>query len=201
MSAFRSLLLSAALLVGATAHAGSWELDPAHSHIGFRVSHMMVSWVEGQFPMARGTLSYDPGDLSALSVQVTVDVESVETGNAKRDEHLRSSDFLAVDAHPEMRFVSRSVKARRGGGFDLTGDLTIRGVTRPVTFEAKGLGSPIVDPWGKERVGATATATIDRQDFGVSWNEVLEAGGVLVGDDLELRVDVAFTRPAGAVQN
>lgn len=196
MSAIRTLLLGSALLLGATqAHAGeAWTLDPAHSRVGFRVSHMMISSVEGRFTDVQGSLELEPGQISDLEVQVEVAMNSVETGIEQRDEHLRTADFLDVANHPTMTFVSEKVKARKGS-FELTGVLTIRGVSKTVTFQGTGLDAVVIDPWGNQRVGAHATTTIDRQDFGVAYNQLLETGGVMVGDDLQLQIDVEFTRP------
>lgn len=196
MSAIRTLTLASVLLMGATqAQAGeAWSLDPAHSRVGFRVSHMMISSVEGRFTDVSGSLELEPGQLSDLSVQVEVAMNSVETGIEQRDEHLRTADFLDVANHPTMSFVSKKVKTHKGG-FDLTGVLTIRGVSKTVTFQGSGLDAVVIDPWGNQRVGAHATTTIDRQDFGVAYNQLLETGGVMVGDDLQLQIDVEFIRP------
>ncbi|MCB9679600.1 MAG: YceI family protein [Alphaproteobacteria bacterium] len=188
------MLLLAPLLWSATADAATWELDPAHSRVGFAVTHLMVSTVEGQFTEPKATLDYEVGDLKGLKVTVTVDMKSVDTRNDQRDEHLRTSDFLDVEKYPTMTFESRSVEVAKKGGFLIHGDLTLRGVTRPVTLTASGLTQSVKDPWGNERVGAKATATIDRQEFGVAWNQALEAGGMLVSDEVELQIDAEFIR-------
>lgn len=193
MSAAHSLIF-ASLLLGGTAEAATWSVDASHTRVGFRVTHMLISSVEGQFPGVTGTLEFEPGQLDDLSVTVEVDMTTVDTRNEKRDGHLKGPDFLHVEAHPTMTFASTDVKARRDGSFDLIGDLTIRGVTKQVTLQGTGLTQSIVDPWGNERVGARAVATIDRQDFGVSWNQSLDAGGMVVGDELELQIDVEFVR-------
>jgi polyisoprenoid-binding protein YceI len=182
------------LLLAGLAQADTWTLDSTHSKVGFRVSHMMVSSVEGRFGGVTGTLDFEPGKVGDLDIEVEVDMATIDTANAKRDGHLQAAGFLDVANHPSMRFESRKVKVTRGGEFDLSGDLTLRGVTKPITLHGSGLALAVTDPWGNERVGAHATAIINRQDFGVTWNQALEAGGVLVGDEVHLRIDVEFTK-------
>ncbi|TNE89939.1 MAG: polyisoprenoid-binding protein [Deltaproteobacteria bacterium] len=194
MSAIRTLTAASLLFLASAASAETWQLDPSHTRVGFRVDHMMVSSVEGQFPEVSGELELEPGKASTAEVTVEVQMATVNTGNDQRDEHLRTSDFLDVANYPTMTFTSTSIKTKRDG-FSLTGDLTIRGVTKRVTFTGKGLDQVVIDPWGNQRVGAHATTTIDRQEFGVAWNQALEAGGLLVGNDLDLQIDVEFTRP------
>ncbi len=194
MSLLRSALALSALAFGTLAHAGTWNLDASHSRVGFRVKHMMVSSVEGQFTDVSGTLQAEPGDLKNASVEVTVQMASVDTSNEDRDNHLRADDFFGVEAHPTMTFVSRKFKAKKDGSFEIVGDLTIRGNTKSVTFTGEGLGQSITDPWGNERMGATATATIDRQDFGVKYSQVLDQGGLAVGNDVKIQLDVEFVR-------
>jgi len=194
----RTLLfsLAASLMVPSVAAAADWQLDAAHSQVGFRVRHMMVTYVEGTFTDVEATLDYEVGKLDALKTTVTVDIASVDTSNDKRDDHLRTSDFLDVANHPTMTFASTGVKALGDDRFELRGDLTLRGVTQPITLTARGLDSAVRDPWGNLRVGASATGTIDRQASGVSWNQALEAGGLAVSDEVELRIDAVFTRAA-----
>ena len=182
------------LMISAGAHADTWTIDPSHSRIGFRVSHMMVSSVEGQFPGVEGKLTYTVGQPKGLAVEVTVAMDTVDTQNADRDTHLKSAEFLDVEAHPTMGFVSTKVRTGKGGAFQIVGDLTLRGVTKSVVLEAKGLDRSAIDPWGKERLGASATTTINRHDFGVSWNQALDQGGLLVGDELDIRLDVEFVK-------
>jgi len=181
------------VLLAASAFAGTWSLDPAHSKVGFRVSHMMVSSVEGEFPDVSAKLDLEPGKVADLSVQVEVEMKTVDTNEPKRDAHLRSAEFLDVEKFPTMRFVSKKVKPNKDGGFDVFGELTLHGVTKAVTLEAKGLQQAVTDPWGNKRVGVHATATIDRQEFGVAFSQTLDGGGVLVGDEIELRIDAEFT--------
>ena len=181
-------------LLASLAAADTWNLDAAHTRVGFRVQHMMVSSVEGSFPGVSGTLEMDPGKVSTADVQITVDIASIDTANEQRDEHLRSPDFLDADQFPEMTYTTSKVKVNKDGSFDLIGELTLHGVTKPVTLHATGLSQSVIDPWGNERMGARATGTIDRQAFGVKWNQALEAGGLLVGDEVELSIDVEFTK-------
>lgn len=186
------LALGASLLTPATALADTWDVDTAHTHVGFSVSHMMIATVRGEFGTFEGTAETDAsGKLKAI--QGTVDVSSVDTREPKRDEHLRSPDFFDVATHPHMTFVSKKVTPK-GKGYSVAGDLTIRGVTKPVIFELDALRGPITDPWGNVKVGGTMVTTIDRQDFGVSWNNNLDAGGVVVGDDVTIRLELELTK-------
>lgn len=187
----RALLAAATgLLLSLPAQAATWAVDASHTRIGFKVRHLMVSWVQGEFGDVSGTVEYDPADPTKTKAEVTVQMASVDTRDAKRDEHLRSADFFDVQKHPTMTFRSKEVKKADGGKLAMSGDLTIRGVTKPVTFTVDGLGQPVKDPWGNQRVGASATATINRQDFGVNWNANLDSGGVVVGDEVQLVIDV-----------
>jgi polyisoprenoid-binding protein YceI len=179
-----------ALALTGSAEAATWSIDASHTRVGFKVRHLMVSWVQGEFADVSGTVEYDPAAPAKTSATVTVQMASVDTRDAKRDEHLRSADFFDVAKYPTMSFTSTSVKQGSGQTLQVLGDLTIRGVTRPVTLVVDGLGQPVTDPWGSQRVGATATATINRQDFGVSWNGTLDSGGVVVGDEVQLVIDV-----------
>jgi len=188
----RTALLGAALLVPMTAQAGTWKLDPSHSHVGFSVTHMMISEVQGEFAGVEGTLEYEVGSLDNLKLDVTVDMSTVDTRNADRDAHLAKPDFLDVAKHPTMSFVATDVVPGKKGAFDVVGDLTIKGITKEVTLEAKGLQAAVTDPWGGKRVGAKATAVINRQDFGVTFNQALDAGGVLVGDEITLELSAEF---------
>ena len=170
--------------------AGVWNIDTSHTTVNFSVRHMMVSKVRGKFSTFGGTLviAEDP---TASTLEATVDMASVDTGDAGRDEHLRTSDFFDIQTHPTMTFKSTSITAS-GGEYELIGDLTIRGVTRPVTFELE-LGGVGVDPWGNTRAGFTATTTINRKDWGLEYNAVLEGGGVLIGEKVTIELDVEAT--------
>ena len=167
--------------------AGTWQVDATHSVVGFTVRHMMVSKVRGRFGAFSGTVTTSEDGLGS-SVEATVDMTSVDTGDANRDQHLRTSDFFDVDNHPTMTFRSTGLV---GGGeaYELTGELTIRGVTRQVTFDLE-VGGVTTDPWGATRAGFTATASVNRKDFGLEYNAVLEAGGFMIGDKVTIELDV-----------
>ena len=171
----------------------TWNIDPTHSSIAFSVRHMVFAKVRGQFNGYRGHIDMDPENLASARVEVTIDAASIDTGTAQRDEHLRSADFLDVEKHPEIHFRSTEVVKNGDDTYALHGDLTIRDVTRPVVIDTQfaGLGQ---DPWGNQRAGFSASASILRSDFGLTWNQALEAGGVLVGDKLELTFDVQAVR-------
>jgi polyisoprenoid-binding protein YceI len=172
----------------------TYELDPVHSHLSFSVRHMMVSHQRGQFQGVTGTLALDREDLTKSHVEVSIDVATINTHNADRDNHLRSADFFDVANHPKMTFVSRAVKVQSDGELQVTGDLTIRGTTRSVTLTAEALPAESKDPYGNIRIGTSATAKISRKDFGIVWNAVLETGGIALGDDVKLQLDVQFVR-------
>jgi polyisoprenoid-binding protein YceI len=172
----------------------TYELDPVHSHLGFSVRHMMVSQQRGQFQGVTGTLALDREDITKSRVEVAIDVATINTNNADRDNHLRSADFFDVATHPKMTFVSREVKVQPDGELRITGDLTIRGATHPVTLTAEPLSPESKDPFGNIKIGTSATAKISRKEFGIVWNAVLETGGIALGDDVKLTLDVQFVR-------
>ncbi|HVA74280.1 MAG TPA: YceI family protein [Acidimicrobiales bacterium] len=167
--------------------AGTWNIDPVHSEVGFVVRHVMVSKVKGVFSKFEGAITVDEDPLKS-KVEATIDASSIDTREAQRDAHLRSSDFFDVETHPEIRFVSTSV-ARAGDDFKVTGDLTIHGVTRPVdlALELNGVGP---DPWGGLRAGFSATTEISRADFGIVFNIPLDGGGVVVGDKIKIYLEI-----------
>ncbi|MFK4760398.1 YceI family protein [Microbacterium sp. ZW T5_45] len=167
--------------------AGTWVLDPAHSEVTFSVRHMMISKVRGSFGIKSATLVAPENPLEA-SVTASVDVTSIDTNDEGRDTHLRSADFFDVENFPTIEFVSTGTRVEKGE-FLVDGDLTIRGVSKPVTFEFDfgGFGA---DPWGNYKAGASATTVINREDFGLTWNAALETGGVLVGKDITINLDL-----------
>jgi len=170
--------------------ATTWRIDPAHTQVGFEVKHMMFAKVRGTFAAPEGTIHLGAeGAIEESSVEVSIDAASIDTGVEDRDKHLRSGDFLDVENHPELRFVSREVRPKGGHQLTLVGDLTIRGETREVELEVQSTGRG-TDPWGNERAGFSASTTIDRRDFGLTWNQALEAGGVLVGHDVKIELEV-----------
>jgi polyisoprenoid-binding protein YceI len=166
---------------------GTWVLDPAHSEVSFSVRHMMISKVRGTFGLKSATLIAPANPLEA-KVEASVDVTSVDTKDEGRDNHLRSADFFDAENHPTMEFRSTGVRVQ-DGDFLVDGDLTIRGVTKPVTFDFE-FGGFGVDPWGNYKAGATAKAIVNREDFGLTWNAALETGGVLVGKDITITLDL-----------
>lgn len=174
--------------------ATTYDLDPVHSHLGFSVRHMMVSQQRGQFAGASGTLTLDRADLTKSRVEVTIDVATINTNNADRDNHLRSADFFDVANHPKITFASRQVQVNDDGELRVTGDLTIRGTTRSVVLTAEPISEESKDPFGNIKVGTSVTGKISRKDFGLIWNAILETGGVALGDDVKLMLDVQFAR-------
>ena len=175
----------------APARGATWDIDTSHANAGFKVRHLMVSHVRGHLGPVTGTVFIDEQDLARSRVDVTIDARGIDSREPKRDEHLRSADFLDVANHPTVAFRSTRVEAPSGAGGDLrvTGDLTIRGVTRPVTLEVDGLPPAIKDPWGNSRRGVSARARINRSDWGLKWNLAIEAGGVVVGDEVAIEID------------
>lgn len=174
-----------------------WEIDPVHSTIGFSVKHMMVATVRGRFGSVRGTIELDPAAPEQARGEVVIDAASVDTNVLMRDNHLRSPDFFEAERHPHLTYHVTRVHRVSAGRFRVEGALTIRGVTRPVTLDAE-LSDVFVDPKRGTRIGISATGWIDRTDFGLRWNQSLEAGGVLVGDRVRLEVEIAAVQAATA---
>jgi polyisoprenoid-binding protein YceI len=171
----------------------TYEIDAVHSSVHFSVRHMMLSNVRGEFTKVSGTIKLDAQNPANSAVEVTIDVSSINTRDAQRDTHLKSADFLDVEKFPSLMFRSKQIVPHPGGG-TLKGDLTIRGVTREVTLDVEGPTPEIKDPWGKQRIGASATAKLNRKDFGLTWNSALETGGVLVGDEVKITIDIEAVR-------
>ena len=180
----------------ATAAATIWEIDPAHSVVELAVKHMMFSTVKGRFANVAGTIVLNEQNLAGSSVTAEIDAASIDTREAQRDGHLRSADFLDVEKYPTIAFVSTEVVPQGRDHFVVIGDLTLHGVTRGVSLETELAGKGI-DPWGGQRAGFTATTTISRKDFGLTWNQGLEAGGVLVGDQVKISVEIQAKLQAG----
>lgn len=181
--------------------ASTWDIDPAHTSAQFAVRHLMVSTVRGEFGKVSGVVNLDENDLSKSSVEASIDATSLNTRVEKRDEHLKSPDFLDVAKYPTITFKSKKVEKAGDGKFKVTGDLTIRGVTKEAVLEVEGSPTPFKDPLGSMRVGGVATTKINRKDFGVQWNGALETGGVVVGDAVAITIDVELTQnvqPAAA---
>ncbi|HEY8446612.1 MAG TPA: YceI family protein [Thermomicrobiales bacterium] len=177
----------------ATAAAAStkttWVIDASHTEIGFAVRHMMISTAKGHFHGVTGTITLDEADLTQSSAEVTIDAATIDTRDPKRDEHLRSADFLDVEHYPTITFKSTKIESVGENRFKATGDLTIRGVTRPVVLDIE-LQGRTKSPWGQEVIGLRAEGKINRSDFGLNWNVALEAGGFLVGDEVKLIAEV-----------
>ena len=179
------------------ATAAVWDIDSVHSQAHFKVRHLMVSHVRGTLGEISGTVVLDDADVTRSRVDVRIDARGIETRDDKRDAHLRSADFLDVANHPYLTFVSRQVRRDKGGRLAVEGDLTIRGNTRPVTLEVESLEDAVTDPWGNVKRGASARAAINRKDFGLEWNVALEAGGVLVGEQVAIEIEVELARRKG----
>ncbi|MGX6444200.1 YceI family protein [Neobacillus sp. K501] len=166
-----------------------WALDPAHSSVDFSVRHMMIANVKGSFNKFEAAIDADPADLTSANIEFSIDTASVDTRNTDRDAHLVSGDFFDVENHPNMTFVSTTIEKTDEGEYNVTGNLTLRGVTKQetfaVTFEGQGK-----DPWGNEKVGFSAAGTINRSDYGLVWNAALETGGVLVGDKVKINLQL-----------
>ena len=172
----------------------TYQIDPQHTAAHFKVRHMMISNVQGEFSGVTGTVDFDPMNLPASHVEATINAATVSTRESQRDKHLKGADFLDVRRFPVMTFRSTKIISTGDGSYDLTGDLTIRGVTRDVTLQVESLTPEIKDPDGQLRRGASASTRIERKDFGLTWNAVLESGGFLVGDDVDITIDVEMVR-------
>jgi len=186
--------LAAALSLPAAAANSNWQIDPAHSSAQFSVRHMAISTVRGAFSKVTGSVVFDDKDVSKSTVEVTIDANSVDTRVPDRDNDLRSEKFFDVAHYPSITFKSKKVEQLSPGKLKVTGDLTIRGTTKEVVLDVEGPTAPVKDPWGNTRNAATATAKINRQDFGVKWNATLDNGGVVVGDDVSIIIDVELVK-------
>ena len=170
----------------------TWNIDPAHTQAEFSVKHLMIATVRGHFGNVTGTVTIHGDDPTTADVNASIDVKSIDTRDEKRDAHLRSPDFFNVDKYPTITFRSTKVE-RAGGGLRVTGDLTIAGVTKPVTLDVEDEGRAR-DPWGNEKAAFHATTKIKRSEFGLTWNVALEAGGVLVGDDIKISIEAQLVK-------
>ena len=186
----KTLLLSAlSLLVAQTAFASTWEIDPAHSNAGFTVKHMMISTVRGEFQNVTGTVEVDDKDVTKSKIDVSIDATTINTRVAKRDTHLKGADFFDVTKFPTITFKSTKVEKNKEGKLLVTGDLTMHGITKPVTLTVNTLTEPVKGPFGNTARGVQASGKVNRKDFGLIWNKSMEAGGVLVGDEVDLVID------------
>jgi polyisoprenoid-binding protein YceI len=176
------------------AGTSTWNIDPTHSVAEFKVKHLMISNVKGHFARMTGALTLDASDLTKSRVNASIEAASIETRDAQRDAHLKSVDFLHVEEFPTLSFESSRIRRIREGELAVDGDLTIRGVTRPVSFSVEGPTEPVKDPWGNTRVAVSATTKINRKDFGLTWNAALEAGGIVVGEEVAITLEVEFIK-------
>ena len=177
-----------------TAGAQRYEIDSSHSSASFKVRHLMVSNVRGEFRSVAGTVVIDEVDVTRSTVDVTIDATSIDTHDEKRDQHLRSADFFDVATYPTLTFKSKRVQAGKGGGLFVTGDLSLHGVTREVTLDVEPLSPEVSDPWGNIKRGASARTRLNRKDFGLVWNATLDGGGVLVGEEVSVTIEVELGR-------
>jgi polyisoprenoid-binding protein YceI len=172
----------------------TWKIDPAHTVAEFKVKHMMIANVKGTIKGITGDLTEHTTDASLSSIEAALDVSTLNTGEPQRDGHLKSPDFLELEKYPIITFKSTQVERKGEDEYAVTGDLTIHGVTRPVTLSVEGPTPPQKDPWGNVRIGLEATTKIDRKDFGLTWNTALETGGILVGDTVHITIEAEFIK-------
>ncbi|MDD2582222.1 MAG: YceI family protein [Desulfuromonadaceae bacterium] len=191
---FVSLSTIIALVLPTFAFATTWTIDPDHSNVGFKVKHLMISNVNGEFKKYTGVVDINDKDITKSKVQVSIDTNSINTNVQKRDEHLRSADFFNVAKYPTMTFVSKKVAKAGKDKLKVTGDLTLHGITRQVVLDVEGPTKESRDPWGNIRKGATATTKINRKDFGLVWNAALETGGVVVGDEITITLEIEMIK-------
>ncbi len=193
------LIVALALLAPAASYAATYEIDPMHSAAHFKVRHMMVSNVHGQFGKLSGTINYDEKDPAKSTVEATIDVTTVDTQEPKRDEHLKSAEFFDVAQFPTMTFKSTKVEKAGKGKLKVHGNLTLHGVTKPVVLEVEGPAPEAKDPfYGKIKSGATASTKLNRKDFGLAWNKALETGGVMVGEEVAITIEIELNKQVPA---
>ncbi len=193
-----SKLLLAATFLSSSAYAGEWDLDASHTTTSFAVRHMMVSTTKGAFDKVTGTANIDDADFSKSQFTVNIDVNSINTRDAKRDGHLRSPDFFDTAKFPTMTFKSTKIVPAGAGKYAVTGDLSLHGVTKPVTLNVEGVTPATKTPFGTTVRGLQATGKLNRKDFGLTWNAALEAGGVAVSEEVKLEIDAEFSAKAPA---
>jgi polyisoprenoid-binding protein YceI len=177
-----------------------WRFDGTHSYVGFKVRHMMVTWVRGRFAEAQGKVWYDAANPGATKLEIDINPASISTENERRDKHLRSDDFFAVEKYPEMKFVSKKAEVA-GDGLKVTGDLTMRGVTKEVVLMVAEISGAVNDGRGGEKMGATASAKINRKDWGINYHQVLDSGGLNVADEITIEIEAELARGGGERKN
>ena len=180
----------------ATPAITTWNVDSTHSVVEFKVKHMMISSLKGHFTGVTGALSLDEADLTQSSVDAAIEIASIHTRDEGRDAHLKGADFFDAEQFPTMQLKSKHVALKSDGELVVTGDLTIKGITRSVQFAVEGPSAATKDPWGNTRIGLSAATKIKRKDFGLTWNAALEAGGVMVGEDISITLDLEFVKQA-----
>lgn len=190
----RAVAAVVTLAIPAFASAAPWNIDADHSNVGFKVRHMMVSNVKGDFGKVAGVVDIDEKDITKSKVEVVIDTASINTGVAKRDDHLKSADFFDTTKYPSMSFVSQKVKKAGNGKLKVDGLLTLHGITKPVTLNVEGPTKAFKDPWGNIKRGATATTKINRKDFGLTYNAAVESGGVLVGEEVDIALEIQLVK-------
>jgi polyisoprenoid-binding protein YceI len=178
----------------ASASVITWKIDPAHTAAEFKVKHMMIANVKGSIKGITGDLTEHTTDASLSSIEATLDVSTLNTGEPDRDKHLKSADFFELEKYPTITFKSTTVKRKGPDEYAVTGDLTIHGVSRPATLAVEGPTQPHKDPWGNIRIGLSATTKINRKDFGLTWNAALETGGILVGEEVHITIEAEFIK-------
>lgn len=189
-----SLIVSLLIATSSFAATTTWTIDPAHSSVSFKIKHMMLTDVRGHFQDVLGTVVFDDKNLGQSKVDVTIAATSIDTGIQKRDDHLRSAEFFDVEKYPTLTFASKQIMDVSADGFKLLGDLTLHGITREVALAVTGPSAEVIGPRGSQRIAASATTEINRKDFGLTWNSVLEAGGVLVGEEVKIELDIQFIK-------
>ena len=189
----RILAVGLMLLSPRLASAATWNIDPDHSSVGFSIRHLMVSNVKGNFDRFSGAVDLDDKNITASKVSATIDASSIDTRVQKRDDHLRSPDFFDVAKYPEISFVSKRWSRAANGKLKVSGDLTMHGVTRTVVLDVAPFSKETRDPWGNTRRGTTAKTTINRKDFGIDWNKSLDTGGLMIGDQVEITLEIEMT--------
>jgi polyisoprenoid-binding protein YceI len=186
--------LVAALAVPSPAATATWQIDPAHTAAGFSVRHMMIATVRGQFKGVTGTVLWDDQDINNSTVDVTIDANTVDTGEPKRDADLKSANFFDVKNYPTITFKSTKIEKISAGKMKVTGNLTIHGVTKQIVLDVEGPSGAVKDPWGNTRVALNAATIVNRMDYGVKWNAKMDSGGMVVGDDVNINIDLEMTK-------
>ena len=189
-----SATLAAALALPAAAATTTWQIDPAHTAASFAVKHLMISTVRGEFKGITGTVNWDDQDIAKSTVDVTIDAKTVDTSEPQRDSDLKSEKFFDVAKYPTITFKSKKVEQVSAGKLKVTGDLTIHGTTKEAVLDVEGPSVSVKDPWGNTRVAISATTKVNRQDYGVKWNANIDGGGVVVGDDVNITIDLEMTK-------